>query len=134
MFAIDRDTGRLSCKPLDREEAAFHNLTIEARDGGTPALVATAMIFIDVIDDNDNDPEFTQRMYAASILESVRVGQSVLTVEASDVDLGENARITYSIHHATDGKFKINNITGVIVTAGYVSSARSWVISFVENV
>ena len=120
LFAIDAETGRLSCEPLDRESAAFHNITIEARDGGSPSLVATAVIYIDVIDDNDNDPEFAKRSYAASILESVKVGHSVLTVDASDLDLGENARIMYSIDHAAEGKFKIGNTTGVISTSGYV--------------
>ena len=120
LFAIDANTGRLSCEPLDRETVAFHNITIEARDGGAPALTATAVIYIDVIDDNDNDPEFAKRSYAASILESVKVGHSVLTVEASDLDLGDNARITYSIDHAAEGKFKIGNTTGIITTSGYV--------------
>ena len=71
-----------------------------------------------MLDDNDNNPLFQQPSYSASVDESVPSGWSVLTVHAEDADVGTNAKITYSLNNAAEGQFKIDNVTGVITTAG----------------
>ena len=73
---------------------------------------------LQVRDDNDNDPHFKQSLYTKEIPEDFDVGKSILKVEAFDVDQGDNARILYSVNNTTGGMFKIDNITGIIVTAG----------------
>lgn len=120
-FTLDPVTGELSCRPLDRERTNLHNLTIEARDGGNPSKSSLTNLLISVLDDNDNDPEFQMEEYTAEIPEDIAVGTSVLKVQATDRDFGENAEISYSINNVaqgqSQGQFTINNITGVLSTA-----------------
>ena len=51
-----------------------------------------------LVDDvNDNNPEFTQSTYEATVEENTYDGQHLLNVSATDADAGENARLTYAI-------------------------------------
>lgn len=117
-FNIDPYSGQLSARPLDREAKSKYSLYITARDRGKPSRVGSCNITITVEDQNDNDPQFTQNRYTASISENTPPGSSVLTVQATDKDHGENAKITYSLSNETQWLFKINNETGVISTVG----------------
>lgn len=116
LFSIDQTTGRLSCKPLDREKTSMYNLTVEARDSGSPYRSSTATVVVHVLDDNDNDPVFKEDTYSKAIPEDSPLGTSVLKVQATDADEGNNAQITYSINRNAGGIFKIDNVTGVINT------------------
>ncbi len=117
-FQINPDTGQLSCQPLDREVNSLYNLTILAIDGGNPPQSSVSSILLRVIDVNDNDPRFTQSYYSDSIPEDITKGTSVLQVEAVDLDEGVNAAVAYSINNSAQGQFKIDNVTGVLYTAG----------------
>ena len=44
----------------------------------------------------------------------------MLTVRAIDDDLGVNGQITYSLSNETQWRFRIDNDSGKITTAGYV--------------
>ena len=50
-------------KPLDREETQEHRLLLIAIDGGKPELTGTVQLLIDVLDANDNAPEFDKSIY-----------------------------------------------------------------------
>ena len=50
-----------------------------------------------VEDENDNAPEFRFPSYPVTISEAVLSNTTFLTVFASDIDLGRNAEITYTI-------------------------------------
>ena len=54
-------------------------------------------MFITVLDDNDNQPLFPQPLYTWSISEGSLSGQAFIDVAASDIDLGVNMQIDYSI-------------------------------------
>ena len=71
-------------------------------------------MIIDILDSNDNQPEFLESSYNTSIPENVPVGTTVLTVEAVDEDIHNNAVFTYHILGGDD-KFEVSN-DGVIVT------------------
>ncbi len=73
---------------------------------------------MEVLDDNDNDPKFKKGLYQATIPENVTINHSILKVEATDPDLGPNAQLSYAIDHNAEGLFKVDNVTGVIYTAG----------------
>ena len=45
-------------------------------------------------------------------------GTSVVHVQATDPDLGVNSRITYSLGNESQWLFRIDNMTGLITTAG----------------
>jgi hypothetical protein len=71
-------------------------------------------VVIDVLDSNDQQPEFPKSSYNATVPENVPVGTTVLTVEAEDKDVGDNAVFNYHIVGGDD-KFEISS-NGVIVT------------------
>ncbi|NWT49084.1 PCDGE protein, partial [Chroicocephalus maculipennis] len=91
-------------KALDREEAAFHELSVRlvltAVDGGDPPRSGTAQLCINVTDANDNPPVFAHDRYGTSLREDAPPGSTVLNVSASDADAGTNARITYGFQEA----------------------------------
>ncbi|KAL4822593.1 hypothetical protein H8958_008417 [Nasalis larvatus] len=104
-------------KALDREAEAELRLTLTALDGGSPPRSGTAQVYIEVLDVNDNAPEFEQPFYRVQISEDSPIGFLVVKVSATDVDTGVNGEISYSLFQASDeiGKtFKINPLTGEI--------------------
>ena len=54
-------------------------------------------IFINVQDYNDHSPYFLQSSYSVKVNESTAVNSFILQLQARDNDIGENARLTYSI-------------------------------------
>ncbi|KAG8311195.1 condensed mesenchymal cell proliferation [Homalodisca vitripennis] len=130
-FSIDLHTGELSARPLDRETQARYQLVITAQDRGSPnPLSGSCNITVTVEDQNDNDPRFSKLRYTATIPEDIEVGSAVLTVKASDADLGINAKIVYSLANESHWLFHIDNRTGVISTAGLFDRERQSVYEF----
>ncbi|KAL8194398.1 UNVERIFIED_CONTAM: hypothetical protein K2H54_016669 [Gekko kuhli] len=84
-------------EPLDRELFAEYNITIAARDGGSPPLVAEKQVLVKVSDINDNPPKFPQPSYDLYVEENNLPGTVILNVSASDPDLNKNAHLSYSI-------------------------------------
>lgn len=104
---------------MDRESQSRYRLTITAYDHGSPvALQGSCNITIMVDDQNDNDPVFDTGHYSAAIAEDIPLDSSLLTVRASDADLGRNKKIVYSLANESQGLFRIDNRTGVIFTTG----------------
>ena len=117
VFSIDRDNGQLSSPSLDREAQSSYKLEVIAEDQGSAQVrSASCMITINVLDENDNEPSFSQSLYSASVKEDVPLGTEVLKVYATDPDEGSNADIKYSIENATHSAFTINANTGSIIT------------------
>ncbi|XP_035265765.1 protocadherin gamma-C5-like isoform X46 [Anguilla anguilla] len=88
-------------KPLDREKQSVHRLVLTAVDGGNPVLSGTTEITVQVLDVNDNAPQFEKAIYEISLLENSPPATTVLTVKAVDVDEGTNAEILYSFAEHT---------------------------------
>ncbi|CAB1425059.1 unnamed protein product [Pleuronectes platessa] len=102
---------------LDRENQAAYTLVVEAIDNGPAGSrrTGTATVFVEVQDVNDNRPIFLQNSYETSILESVPIGTSVLQVQATDADQGENGRVLYRVLTGNSNKlFSINRTTGLV--------------------
>ena len=116
-FSLDSETGRLSTLPLDRERQSSYNLEVVAEDSGSAQIrSASCLITVNVLDENDNEPSFSQSIYTASLKEDVPRGTKVLQVLASDPDLGSNAAVEYSIEKITHSVFTIDKETGAIYT------------------
>ena len=81
---------------LDRETKPSYTLTVEASDKGTPPKSITVPLQVTVTDANDNKPVFSASKYASTVSELSLIGTTVLSVTATDVDLGNNAAIVYS--------------------------------------
>ena len=120
MFSIDLHSGKFKSRPLDRERRSHYHLVITAQDQGLPVQRTSCNVTVTVEDENDNSPIFFKSHYSASISENVPVGTTVLVVEASDADVGINSLIKYSLNNESHWHFTIDNVTGALVTAGYV--------------
>ncbi|XP_026135717.1 protocadherin alpha-3-like isoform X3 [Carassius auratus] len=83
--------------PLDRERASEYNVIISATDEGTPPLSSTSVITVHVSDVNDNAPRFPEPVINVYVKENSQIGAVIHTVSAFDPDVGDNARITYSL-------------------------------------
>ncbi|XP_039474314.1 protocadherin gamma-C5-like [Oreochromis aureus] len=83
--------------PLDRESFPEYNIEITATDSGTPPLSSKKVIPVTITDVNDNAPVFTQKTYNVYLKENGVPGSILYSVSASDLDFGENAKVSYSI-------------------------------------
>ncbi|KAL0176506.1 hypothetical protein M9458_028836, partial [Cirrhinus mrigala] len=83
--------------PLDRERASEYNVTITATDEGSPPLSNTSVITVHISDVNDNAPRFPDPIINVYVKENSQIGAVIHTVSAFDPDVGDNARITYSL-------------------------------------
>ncbi|XP_025779686.1 protocadherin beta-16-like [Puma concolor] len=102
---------------LDREEEPEIVLTLTALDGGSPPRYGTAQVRIEVVDSNDNAPEFEQPIYKVQIPENSHVGSLVVTVSARDLDSGEHGKIAYTLFQPSEDISKtleVNPVTGEI--------------------
>ncbi|XP_032741995.1 protocadherin beta-11-like [Rattus rattus] len=110
-------------KVLDYEEQPELSLILTALDGGTPSRSGTALVRVEVIDANDNSPEFDQMFYEVRIPENSRLGSLIITASASDLDSGTNGELSYAFSHASEDirkTFAINKNSGEISLIGYL--------------
>ncbi|XP_054024581.1 protocadherin gamma-A5-like [Dryobates pubescens] len=94
-------------KALDREEAAFYELVLKAKDGGEPSRTGTAQIRVIVLDANDNAPVFSPAKYMVRVPEDVPLGSALVTVTATDADEGLYGDVKYSLKKITEKASKI---------------------------
>uniref|UniRef100_A0AAX7T3Z8 Cadherin domain-containing protein n=1 Tax=Astatotilapia calliptera TaxID=8154 RepID=A0AAX7T3Z8_ASTCA len=114
---------------LDREKQSMIKLTLAAIDGGTPAKSGSMTIIINVLDINDNPPIFSQRLYKARVYENVKIGTSIITLNATDLDEGQNGKVIYLFSEVSQGKK--TNLFSIDKQTGTVTSTRN--IDFEEN-
>ncbi|XP_030629602.1 protocadherin-15b [Chanos chanos] len=128
-FALNNNTGVITTtKMLDYESNSSYVLRVEAdsmrvvsSNLRAPSKSNTAKVFIEVQDENDHPPVFTQPLYLAGVSEDAKTFTSVLQVQALDKDTGNYSAMQYRliIPPTADGKdgFVIEPYTGVIKTA-----------------
>ncbi|XP_054840756.1 protocadherin beta-16-like [Eublepharis macularius] len=110
-------------KPLDREANARLFLILTAIDGGSPKRTGTANIIINVLDNNDNAPQFHQSLYKVKLMENSPLDTVVTKVEANDQDIGSYAQVAYSFSQVPENvlsSFKLNEHTGELTVAGII--------------
>nr|CAB3264691.1 protocadherin-18 [Phallusia mammillata] len=73
-------------KKLDREAENKYKLVISACDKGTPPRCTFSNVTVEVLDENDNDPEFEMPLYEITLSEASEVGTNIITVAATDAD------------------------------------------------
>ncbi|XP_078527250.1 blastomere cadherin-like isoform X2 [Lissotriton helveticus] len=123
LFTCERNTGLLFVNnPLDREKKDRYVLTVHVdSENGMPAKEPVE-IMIDVLDQNDNPPVFTESVLRGSVAEMAMPGTSVMVISATDLDDSINTNngiLGYSIlnqepKEPTDHMFTVNKETGVI--------------------
>ncbi|KAM4036092.1 protocadherin gamma-B6-like isoform 47-T47 [Anomaloglossus baeobatrachus] len=105
---------------VDREKMSYYNISITAIDNGSPQLSTNKTIHLKISDVNDNPPAFEKGSYIIHVQENNPQGTSIHTVYASDNDINENAKITYSVlscnidNIPVSSYVSINSVTGVL--------------------
>ncbi|KAB0362081.1 hypothetical protein FD754_006237, partial [Muntiacus muntjak] len=113
-FSINHATGEIrSIRPLDREKISQYVLIVKSSDRGSPSQSTSVKVIINILDENDNAPRFSQ-IFSAHVPENSPLGYTVTRVTTSDEDTGVNAISRYSIMD-TSLPFTINPSTGDIV-------------------
>ncbi|KAL1491992.1 hypothetical protein ABEB36_012502 [Hypothenemus hampei] len=99
---------------LDAERSLPGNtfvLQIQASQVDNPLKTGLARVEIEIIDLNDNLPEFEVDFYNISIVENLPNGFSVLQIIAMDQDQGDNADFNYELEDRS-GAFSLDARTG----------------------
>ncbi|XP_067097012.1 LOW QUALITY PROTEIN: cadherin EGF LAG seven-pass G-type receptor 3 [Osmerus mordax] len=117
-FEIDPRSGLITTRgAVDRESNERYTLQVEASDQGKEPgpRSATVKVFITVLDENDNVPQFSEKRYVVAVREDVRPHTEILRVSATDLDKDSNAAVHYNIISGNSrGQFSIDSVTGEI--------------------
>uniref|UniRef100_A0A8D3DRU8 Cadherin 24, type 2b n=1 Tax=Scophthalmus maximus TaxID=52904 RepID=A0A8D3DRU8_SCOMX len=114
-FSVDPQTGilRTAVPDMDRETQDQFLVVLQAKDmgGHLGGLSGTTTVTVRLTDVNDNPPRFTQSMWSFSVSELAIPGAEIGRISATDADLGENAKLEYTILEGETGD--TFNITGM---------------------
>ncbi|XP_062248935.1 cadherin EGF LAG seven-pass G-type receptor 3 [Platichthys flesus] len=117
-FEIDPRSGLITTRgAVDRELNEHYTLQVEASDQGKDPgpRSANVKVFITVLDENDNVPQFSEKRYVVAVKEDVRPHTDILRVSATDRDKDSNAAVHYNIISGNSrGQFSIDSVTGEI--------------------
>uniref|UniRef100_A0AAY5K365 Cadherin domain-containing protein n=1 Tax=Esox lucius TaxID=8010 RepID=A0AAY5K365_ESOLU len=122
-LVLEKELDREEQQKLDREKQDKVTFLLTAVDGGTPQRSGTVVIHVTVLDVNDNIPVFSKNVYKVSLPENSPLDTVVVTVSASDADIGANGEVTYDFSSISDKAstvFSIDKGTGVISVVGPV--------------
>ncbi|XP_018410364.1 PREDICTED: protocadherin gamma-B2-like [Nanorana parkeri] len=110
----------VTSQSIDRERMSHYNITIKALDKGSPQLSTNITFQLGISDVNDNMPIFDQTNYIVYVQENNPQGTSIYRIHASDYDINQNAKISYSIlsnnidNIPVSSYVSINSVTGVL--------------------
>ncbi|XP_043452500.1 cadherin-23 isoform X4 [Prionailurus bengalensis] len=108
-------------RPLDRERNSSHVLIVEAYNHDLGPMRSSVRVIVYVEDVNDEAPVFTQQQYSRlGLRETAGIGTSVIVVRATDRDTGDGGLVNYRILSGAEGKFEIDESTGLIITVDYL--------------
>ncbi|XP_069619820.1 protocadherin gamma-B1-like isoform X18 [Ranitomeya imitator] len=111
---------------IDREKVSTYNLTILASDRGSPLLSSQKSITLEVSDINDNAPLFRKSTYIAYLPENNLPGVSIFSVQASDPDTGDNAKVIYTIFNTISEDPPISSYLSINMETGDLYAQRSF--------
>uniref|UniRef100_A0A8C5MTU4 FAT atypical cadherin 2 n=1 Tax=Leptobrachium leishanense TaxID=445787 RepID=A0A8C5MTU4_9ANUR len=109
-FKINAETGLVTTnRQMDVKEQAQFQLEVAARDG----QISTT-ILVDLIDCNNHSPTFVRSLYHGIFNENSPVGTKIVQVSATDADIGNNGKVTYTLISPKNAPFVIDQFSGVI--------------------
>ncbi|XP_060771160.1 protocadherin alpha-C2-like isoform X3 [Neoarius graeffei] len=84
-------------EPLDREKVAEYEITFTVTDRGNPPLSDNETVTLELLDVNDNAPQFPRSFYTLQVKENNPPGALLSSLTAHDPDLHENQYLVYFI-------------------------------------
>ncbi|GAB1604424.1 protocadherin beta-16-like [Argonauta hians] len=105
-------------KTLDREETDMYEFKVLVKDKGTPSLENTANVVVEVMDVNDNAPDFSfpnVNPFSLDIHYHPHSEHDITVVSATDTDSQHNAFLTYEIVRGNEKHlFTMNPHSGLL--------------------
>ncbi|KAH9489795.1 Protocadherin-1 [Bulinus truncatus] len=130
-FRINETTGYLyTSGPLDRENVSSYSFKVFASDMSLNPLTGSATVVVDVLDLNDNAPQFASDSYRFKVPESAPVDFLIGQLNATDPDLGLSGKVEYiltSYPSQPDPPFAISPDSGALTltrTVDYETEAH----------
>ncbi|XP_072252472.1 protocadherin alpha-8-like [Leuresthes tenuis] len=111
---------------LDRESGSYYNVTITAIDEGIPALRSTRDFTVHISDVNDNSPRFSDNVFNVYLKENSLVGGVLKTLSALDIDIDQNARVSYSIAESKSDSLPLSTMVNINSETGDIVSLQSF--------
>ncbi|CAH0553770.1 unnamed protein product [Brassicogethes aeneus] len=119
LLYLAKNTGHIVvATKIDHEIYSWLNLTVKATDSGVPPRSSRVDLFVQILDENDNNPFFLPEPRILMVPEDTPVGSEVSVIKAKDSDSGEFGKITYLLDRiSSQGKFVLDADTGVLRVA-----------------
>ncbi|XP_015800923.3 protocadherin alpha-8 [Nothobranchius furzeri] len=111
---------------LDREAVSHYDVFITATDCGEPPLSALKALDIRVSDVNDNAPEYPHSPLELYLTENNPPGGSIYSVSACDMDLNENAVVSYRVIKGESGHKDMASFLNINSENGEISALKSF--------
>ncbi|XP_028271321.1 protocadherin Fat 4 [Parambassis ranga] len=101
-----------------------HSFIVTASDRAVKPLMSETTVIVNIVDSNDNPPEFDSLSYFTPVTKSVKVGTRLIRVVAHDQkDFGLNSEVEYVITGGNSStKFKLDKTSGWITVASSLTS------------
>ncbi|XP_067636828.1 cadherin-87A [Eurosta solidaginis] len=117
-FTINKTSGVITSNArIDYETIKEVKFIASVSDTGVPSLTSTAEVTVDIINLNDNEPQFSQSEYYFNVTENSPRGTVAGKVEAFDADVGPFGELTYTLIGENNKYFSIDAYTGNIMVA-----------------
>ncbi|XP_077433281.1 protocadherin alpha-3-like isoform X13 [Vanacampus margaritifer] len=113
-------------EPLDRESAPHYNITIVAKDKGSPPLSSTSVVYIHISDVNDNKPHFSESLINVYIKENSPAGAVIHRVTALDEDIDQNGQVIYSFVQSSTDSMPITTMININSESGDIVALQSF--------
>ncbi|KMQ96646.1 Cadherin-23, partial [Lasius niger] len=116
---LDPETGEMVvANKIDREMYSWLNLTVKATDSGIPPRSSLTEVYVQVLDENDNNPYFVSNVSSVTVMENSKIGTEITIIQATDSDSGDYGKITYLLDRiSSQGTFAIHPETGSLTVA-----------------
>ncbi|CAG5136818.1 unnamed protein product [Candidula unifasciata] len=113
-FIINPITGSIKVKTsFDYELKRQINFTVVAEDKGNPRRSGKATVSVNILDENDQVPYFTQSRFNIAVSEYSRPGDLIGEIKAFDFEEGNNGQLEISIIPGT-GKARKENTSNFV--------------------
>ncbi|XP_003765879.3 protocadherin-20 [Sarcophilus harrisii] len=104
-----------TAKSLDYETQQLYEITVVAWN--SEGFHVKKVIKIQILDDNDNAPVFTQPLIELSIEENNAPNAFLTKLHATDADSGERGQVSYFLGPDAPSYFVLDKITGILTVS-----------------
>ena len=112
-FSINSDLGLISVTDvLDRERKSSYQLKVVASDDGEVPLSTTCTLIVNLVDENDNSPQFERDIYNFLLPNDLTLPYRITQFSVSDRDEGDNAIVRIKVDEkfsAMGRKFSVDS-------------------------